>query len=921
MLGSSSGPRDFGAAAPRVGQCWGKSDGLGLPYPLVEHLADSAAMTGALWDLFLTRAQRAVVSSGFGLSEAQCRGLLMALAGMHDVGKVSPGFQAKDGRAAPPEVWGVAASDLAFSRHAEIGGWAAACGGPAASQLENNVLAGVIAGHHGVFPPGVASLNELSCGGRAWTELRRSLMSAVWAAFAPARVDPPSAQAAVLASGCVVLADWLASDTAFIQARQRAGPLATNADVDNPGWWAAQAARRAGPAAERVRHAGLADVGLPAAVGFEDLFGFTPRGVQRALIDTYTADPPTGPEMLIVAVPTGEGKTEAGLWAAHQLAAASGADGLLVCLPTMATTDAMFSRVARHLGGLPGDRQVTLVHGRADLNAAYRVGSVQPAGVDAQLTATSNPGEVAAWLRGSRRGILARYSVATVDHLLLAGLAHRHLPLRMLGVTGRVVVVDEVHAADPYMLQLLRRVLRWLGVCRVPVVLLSATVSGEMAASLMAAYSGGPQQPIAARNTPLAYPGFVRVRPDRATATVVASQGVNDREVTLRLVTSDDPGLACEKVLEEQCRAALAEPGVVGLVVNTVGRAQALYRALAGQAGAAGAEVVLLHARLPLGDRLARTERLLASFGPMNGGAQRPERALIIATQIAEQSLDIDVDLMITELAPAAQLIQRLGRVWRHPGRRRPPGMPGPTATIVAPIAPDGQVHRGTTRAWPFYTPGGATATLQATLVQLRLHPVLRVPGDVQGIVDAVYGIPDWTRMPADRMAAWLAERHAASADAAVAATRTIPDPDDLDPSYLTPGATMHALTTPADPDDVAQTRLGASGPLILPLHPDPDGQGWRTSDGRRLPVPDAVDADLLRRLLLASIPSRPTAPWLDGLACLADPDVGGPGYSSDRRTAGMRVLAVDGHRGTCDAPPWVVGVDPDIGLWDRREG
>jgi CRISPR-associated endonuclease/helicase Cas3 len=103
------------------------------------------------------------------------------------------------------------------------------------------------------------------------------------------------------------------------------------------------------------------------------------------------------------------------------------------------------------------------------------------------------------------------------------------------------------------------------------------------------------------------------------------------------------------------------------IVYNTVGDAQLCYqyvRAISGDL-----PIGLLHSQFSAGDRDKREAHWTEVLGPT--GVGRPKGSVLVSTQVVEQSVDLDADLLITELAPTDMILQRIGRLWRHP-RFRP---------------------------------------------------------------------------------------------------------------------------------------------------------------------------------------------------------------------------------------------------------
>jgi CRISPR-associated endonuclease/helicase Cas3 len=259
--------------------------------------------------------------------------------------------------------------------------------------------------------------------------------------------------------------------------------------------------------------------------------------------------------------------------------------------------------------------------------------------------------------------------VGTIDQALLGVLQTKHFFVRLFGLAGKTVVVDEVHAYDVYMSSLLGRLLEWLGAFGVPVVLLSATLPRAKRLELQQAYAryaGWPTPDDGAADMP--YPRLTWRSAEGAGARAVVASAAMSRSVAVEWLEGAAPdseeGLAA---LGERLRTLLAQGGCAAVVCNTVGRAQSVYTALKAYfPGVDGVSVLdLFHARFPRGERVKREERVLGRFGT-GDGVVRPKTAVLVATQVIEQSLDLDFDLLVSDLAPMDLLLQRSGRLQRH---------------------------------------------------------------------------------------------------------------------------------------------------------------------------------------------------------------------------------------------------------------
>ncbi|WP_414167045.1 CRISPR-associated helicase Cas3' [Streptoverticillium reticulum] len=755
---------------------WGKARGLTESYPVVCHLVDTAAVAGALWDQVLTVPARERLAGQLGMSSEASRRLLCLWAGLHDLGKITPAFQAQ-----LPAAYQQVMKDPAYShragverealRHDTAGHWAlpglfADWGYPVSRSVGRSAhhqVAQMLAGHHGCFPRALRS-GELKnpegwmpgLGGRGWAAQRVAhavaLRRLTGGVEVPAGLLP--AQAAVQLLGLIVVADWLASQEHVIE-RRLPGRAWRADDAGLDAHWELAVAEAGGVVAD----AGLGVARFPVR-SFTGQFGFSPNPLQASL-EGELPGLVDGPGLLLVTAPTGDGKTEAGLHAAGLMARAAGSAGLFFALPTMATADAMHLRVEKFAReNVEGERSLALLHSMAWLSESYSAaadaGESSPRDVVADDSSRRAAGR---WLRGTKRGLLAPLATGTVDQALTGVLPVRYNVLRLLGLSNKVVVVDEAHAYGPWMHSLLVRLLEWLGVMGAPVVLLSATLTGSAASSLVEAYRRGCgfREPSSVRPV---YPGWLFV--SGASGEVSAPRAVaSGRPRTLHVrpvpVTWDRPGhVVSERAPGGESRSAalvrlltpvVRQQGCVLVCCTTVAEAQETYRFLQRsfpELASVPGGLRLLHARYPGDRRAAITQECELAFGKPGDAGQRPPVSVLVATQVVEQSLDLDFDLVISDLAPLAQLLQRAGRCMRHDRSGLAPGDGGrpewvgddPRLVVLEPVDRNGVVCPP--RAWQSVYD---TALLRRTshLLHECAQEGIAVPGDVQRLVDAVY--------------------------------------------------------------------------------------------------------------------------------------------------------------------------------------
>lgn len=696
---------------------WAKS-GEPSGHSLLAHMLDVAAVAEVLLE-YEPEQSRLWAAQSFGLSTSVVTRWTAALVGLHDFGKAIPGFQSKWSLGqAEDEALGLRFSERSqnVTDHAcataallmeELG-----CLGLSLGPMWVWGVLQAISAHHGYN----FLITEIKKGkplfeGVEWLSARRALLTEYWAALAP-QDTPDSDQLSTAAvewlAGLTSVADWIGSNLEWFPLGERGDSLVEHFQA------AKVLARRALSSIGWSPHRTLLQASASTDALISQILPGEKEVKARSLQqegDRLLADV-RGPALMIVEAPMGEGKTELALLAHLRLQAANRHRGLYVALPTQATGNALFDRVLTFLQEFDGNvaLDIQLIHGGALLDE--RVQHLHDIhGVPGESVTSS------AWFSQRRRPLLSPYGVGTVDQALFATLNVKHHFVRLWGLANRVVVLDEVHAYDTYTSGLIESLLRWLKALGSSVVLMSATLPEQRRNALLEAWG------VAVDAVPeLPYPRLLLADDRGLQGASFASRPLSP--IKLQAIDEDIDSLA-------DCAAALIQHGGCGaVIVNTVDRAQALYRQLCERLDES-VELLLFHARFPADQRSEREKAVLDRFG-MDG--KRPQRALLVATQVAEQSLDIDFDFMVTDLAPVDLILQRAGRLHRH--ERIRPAAHKDAQLFVAGLRPE-CLPELTKTAWEFvYEP----YILGRTWALLSRESVLQLPQDIDRLVQAVYG-------------------------------------------------------------------------------------------------------------------------------------------------------------------------------------
>jgi CRISPR-associated endonuclease/helicase Cas3 len=827
-------------------QFWGKTPKPGDPpdryHPAIFHMLDVAFVAEALLRDGAPRLHRALLHAWDGCDPDALVAWLPFLIATHDLGKISAAFQGQASNPGSKEQRkrleqgnvrfpAVNSKDLPHATISAV--WLynhLERREPALPPQARRALCDAMGGHHGRFTD--TALRTLSAcvqlyesreyqqwetwRDATYTLLRHQLLSDESPAMfsAPHRLRP----ATIALTGFIIVSDWIGSNSDYFPA---SADIATDAYM---------------PLSRERAQAGLIDAGLwdtrPTATypGFSALFpeNPTPRPLQET-IEQLPADLLSAPLLVVIEAPTGEGKTEAAQALAQRLGAGVGQVELFFALPTMATSNQMFMRLETFFQRLYG-QSVKLTHSQAGVvedelrQVLALANDIDAADQDGQSRANA-----LRWFASSKKALLAPFGVGTVDQVELGGLNVRHYMLRLFALACKVVVVDEVHAYDTYMSTILEHTLCWLASLGTSVILLSATLPTERHRSLARSYLQGLGLNSPQPNVPAAldYPAvsvYHAGGQERFTPTPFRMT----QSFALRLTSRQDAAAEAARLID-----LVRDGGAVARICNRVDDAQDIYDAL--RALVVSEQRILIHARFPLNDRQALEQQIDAMVGKRT--VRRADQPLIIVgTQMLEQSLDYDVDVMVSDFAPIDLLLQRAGRLHRHAREARPERHAQPLLIVTLLLNAEGLPEWGRWKA--IYEPYVLWRSWEV------LHALahddacdIALPRDYRALIEAVYGpapVPPADAPYAAQIAAAFQQlQRQRSEHAALARKQLTPAPTRHDPITVTSG-----LSFVEDEDgqlsgwQVAKTRLGDRISVVpiyrvdgeLHLHPS---KGW----------------------------------------------------------------------------------------------
>jgi CRISPR-associated endonuclease/helicase Cas3 len=584
---------------------------------------------------------------------------IAALAALHDIGKISPGFQRKC------EIWLEENGLTTISRN---GVWDTRMESDhgkishsviQALLLEFEVdhkvakfVSAVIGGHHGrlnlpsdrgyVPPNGISEAKS----GINWGEERRAVANDIVRYFNIGQftLDLNDATPGLWwLAGLTSVVDWIGSDERFFPIDKSENPI-NSSEI----------------ATQALDTIGFRSVEIVRGLTFHDLFHekdkpevlWTPNEMQEKTIAAIT-----GPGVYIVEAPMGMGKTEAALWASYQLLCEKKATGIYFALPTQATSNRIHIRMNEFVIRIaPEAMKSRLIHSNSWL--MDQKSCILPAKTG---TATSQDDARTGrdWFSSAKRALLAPFGVGTVDQALLGVVAAKHFFVRHFALAGKVVILDEVHSYDLYTGTLIDKLITTLEGLGCTVIILSATLTDKRRTQTIPITSESVQE-----NGLSPYP-LISGRKEGTVINPIAATPPPSRDVH---VNFEDTHKAAQEAIE-----VAKGGGCVLWICNTVDNAQKQFRQFKEYEIKSGIRITLglLHSRYPFWRREELENEWMERLG--KGGNQRCG-SILVSTQVVEQSVDLDADLMISELAPTDMLLQRLGRLWRHE-RKRPEGL------------------------------------------------------------------------------------------------------------------------------------------------------------------------------------------------------------------------------------------------------
>lgn len=734
------------------------------------------------------------------------------LVSLHDIGKIEYNFQSKDETMRKllkqtPELdeWPVP-----NIRHEKTGqyflqAYWRRCG---EERSASNLFAKVVGTHHqgksgdGSYP---ADSKWQSARIEIEMEMRRHFLKGQQFMLPVVAKNKRGTPAAVLL-GIMILSDWIASGDTFADAESW---------IERPD----AEARIQKEAKAFLLKTGLKPIHFVWPESFSSLWPMIPDDGLRPMQKEMERQMLAAQEKLLavlIEAPMGEGKTEAGIYAAVQMAKQWGKDGFYIALPTASTANQMVERTRALMEMHELSSAVRLLHSMAWLELSR----------DQWKYTNEEHNELGSWLAPLKRALLGQYAVGTVDQAMLAATNVKYGVLRLLGLANKALIIDEIHAYDTYMREILVRLLEWCKAMCIPVIMLSATLPPDMKKELLAPYT--------AQHLSASYPLITMLGQNGS----VQEYPIAETSHRLTISVGLEPILNEPEQIAEFAIRKVKDDGCLCVLMNTVKEAQVVYLAIKERYSG---DLMLFHSQFPAGKRAEIEHACIRKYG--KDKRQRPKQSILVATQVVEQSLDVDFDVMITAVAPIDLLLQRMGRVFRHEDTARPPSHTSASVTV---LSPSEEGHYG---ASAYVYP---ECLLNSAVRLLHNKQSIMIPEDLAALVRDAY---DPQRAPKEEVVKWNEKLIKDEVDAGASQQYLLKTPEKLFTS-------LEPFGLYEDDGDsfsmTAKTRLGEPTVRIALLPPEDMERlqpFLKTEDGRKTAA--VWDRNIAEMVMKRSVSAR----------------------------------------------------------------
>lgn len=721
-------------------------------YPLICHLLDTAAVVQKIWEKTLSESFKNKISITLNMDKYRAKDFFSFLAGLHDIGKATPDFQKKS-KEKKEELKKYNfcfknCSDYHHSLYSNVIIEKLLKCKIASPKCAENIAA-ALAGHHGKFPTS-NDIHYVEINYRRleqeWKDVFNDILGILLSLFNICD-DNYSTKICIeknhsffiILAGLVSVADWIASAEEFFPYKGYS---------EDPKIHFQNSLKKTERAIEQIKwEIWKAEKD---EYNFSDLFSkYKPNPLQQNVINI--SKNLKNASLVIIEAPMGDGKTEAAFYLLNHFNKTLEQNGAYFALPTQATANAMYNRLKIFFGNIyPDDYKcLKLIHGNAVLaqydDEVNSIDSINTYNDDDSVESNKASNQNVDWFSFRKRGLLAPYGAGTIDQTLLSVLQTKHFFVRLFGLSHKTIIFDEVHAYDTYMSTLLERLLEWLAAIDANVILLSATLPSEKRKNMIEAWQKGggvkkaeikseekcPEMELKAN-----YPRITYISKDKK---INSTSFETQRKITIKLNTNVPNNI---NELAKYIINSVSKGGCAVCICNTVSKAQDVYSEIEKiidentneQDGKIN--LMLFHARFPFEDRDRIEKEVINLFGKKGfeeGG--RPKKAILVATQVVEQSLDIDFDIMFTELAPIDLILQRSGRLQRHNIIQTPNHLRGnPVLYLIPPKInkdnyPDFENNKYVYSEYILYR----------TWLVIKELKQIKIPEDVEGFIERVY--------------------------------------------------------------------------------------------------------------------------------------------------------------------------------------